>query len=89
MAYKTIEVEVDVDVDLDDFDTDDIIEELRSRVKKMSKQDKLDFREVCFAIIGKSDKQITRMVDAAKVELFYENIEKFTLEQFEAFINKL
>ena len=30
--YKTIYTEVEVDVDLSDFDTDDLIEELESRV---------------------------------------------------------
>jgi len=31
MTYKTITTEVDVDVDLSEFDTDDLIEELRER----------------------------------------------------------
>ena len=31
MTYKTITTEVDVDVDLSDFDTEDLVEELRER----------------------------------------------------------
>jgi hypothetical protein len=31
MTYRTITTEVDVDVDLSEFDTDDLLEELRER----------------------------------------------------------
>jgi hypothetical protein len=31
MTYKTITTEVDVDVDLSDFDTEDLLEELKER----------------------------------------------------------
>ena len=31
MTYKTITTEVDVDVDLSDFDTEDLVEELKER----------------------------------------------------------
>jgi hypothetical protein len=31
MVYKTITTEVDVDVDLSDFDTEDLVEELKER----------------------------------------------------------
>jgi len=31
MTYRTITTEVDIDVDLSDFDTDELIEELRER----------------------------------------------------------
>jgi hypothetical protein len=31
MTYKTITTEVDVDVDLSDFDTEDLMEELKER----------------------------------------------------------
>jgi len=31
MTYKTITTEVDIDVDLSDFDTEDLVEELRER----------------------------------------------------------
>lgn len=31
MGYKTITTEVDVDVDLSDFDTEDLVEELKER----------------------------------------------------------
>lgn len=31
MGYKTITTEVDVDVDLSDFDTEDLLEELKER----------------------------------------------------------
>jgi len=33
--YKTIYTEVEVDVDLSEFDTDDLVEELKSRGKSL------------------------------------------------------
>ena len=34
MTYRTITTEVDVDVDLSEFDTEDLLEELRERGKQ-------------------------------------------------------
>lgn len=76
---------VSVDVDLEDFDTDDIIGELKYRLGKLSKREK----ELMDELVEKYGKQAVikpvSKVDEWKVQVFSENHHKFTLEEIEGF----
>ena len=79
--YYTTDVEVEVEVELNQFDNDEIIDELSHR--NLNKQEK---ESVANVIGAKFDSKLPLMVDQMKYELFMENINNFTLEQFESYI---
>jgi hypothetical protein len=72
-----IELMVDADEVIDQLDTDDLIEELATR-----------------SINARQSKTLMEMAgdnlsDKIKIGLFIENMDNFTIDQFQSFINNL
>lgn len=82
MAYKSITV--DVDVSLDDFDTDDLVEEVISRIKSkdVSDDDLADLKRELRMSDRKSTKHYT-LEDVMKDEVVAEAWGRLTSAQFE------
>lgn len=82
MAYKSISV--DVDVSLDDFDTDDLVEEVISRIKskELSNEDIEDLKRELKMSERKSTKHYS-LEDIMKDEVVAEAWDRLTSSQFE------
>ena len=82
MAYRSISV--DVDVSLDDFDTDDLVEEVISRIKskELSNEDIEDLKRELKMSERKSTKHYS-LEDIMKDEVVAEAWDRLTSSQFE------
>jgi len=82
MAYKSISV--DVDVSLDDLDTDDLVEEVISRIKskELSNEDIEDLKRELKMSERKSTKHYS-LEDIMKDEVVAEAWDRLTSSQFE------
>jgi hypothetical protein len=82
MGYKSISV--DVDVNLDEFDTDDLVEEIISRIKSkdLSDEDIEDLKRELRMSDRKSTKHYT-LEDIMKDEVVSEAWNRLTSAQFE------
>lgn len=82
MAYKSISV--DVDVNLDNFDTDDLVEEVISRIKskELSDEDIEDLKRALKISERKSTKHYS-LDDIMKDEVIAEAWDRLTSAQFE------
>ena len=82
MAYRSISV--DVDVSLDDFDTDDLVEEVISRIKskELSDEDIENLKRELKISERKSTKHYS-LEDIMKDEVVAEAWDRLTSSQFE------
>lgn len=74
-----------IDVDLDEFDTDDLIEELSDRKKRLSESQKKEIAEIVNNVY-QPKLGINTMKDEMKMEYFLEHFAKITLEDLESLI---
>jgi len=85
MATITTEVEVDIE----EFNTQEILQELKYRIKnnRIQKYEEDEVIKICREIIENSSLRIPKlsMIDVMKLELFYEGMDKKTLTDFENF----
>jgi len=85
-------VSVDVDVDLNDIDTDDLVDELESRLRKFSRKEKEDLKEFLQPLSDIlfdnpfEDIEIKTLEDQMKIEHLIKVFYKYTSSQMETLL---
>ena|SRR3990167_10029536 len=86
-SHNKSELESILDFDIENFDTKDLLDELFG-CRTLDSHDIAQLRSILEDYVETSDERIG-LLDSMKRELFDNNIDKFSLEQFEKFLETI